>query len=89
LAVEHAKDIVVRRHEELRRIGKRLVFREPARVGVAVRRQDRQAAHLLEQAARDGAGRRFDGEKTVVVHHRQILSNETRTASAALASCKV
>ena len=38
LAVEHAKDVMVRRHEELRRIGERLVLREPARIGVAVRR---------------------------------------------------
>ncbi len=41
LAVEHAKHIMVRRHEQLRGIGKRLVLREPARVGMTMRRYDR------------------------------------------------
>ena len=70
LAVEHAKDIVVRRDEQSRGVFKRLVLREPARIGMAVRGDDRKVSHLPEQAPRDGPGRGVGGKEAVVVHHK-------------------
>ena len=52
LRAEHAEDVVVGDDEELRRIGERQVLGVPARVGVAVRADDRQVAHLGVERAR-------------------------------------
>ena len=76
LAVEHAEDIVIRHDEELRRVGKRLVQRIPGRIGVAVRRDDRQVAHLAIEAARHGAGRRIGGEEAVFVKQHGDLGRK-------------
>ena len=46
---------MVGRDEELGRIGKRFVVGEPARVGVTVRADDRQACDRIVELARDGA----------------------------------
>ncbi len=47
LAVEHSKEIVIGREEQLSRVAERLVVREPDRVGVAVGTDDGQRSHVL------------------------------------------
>jgi hypothetical protein len=51
--------------EERGRIGKRLVLRIPGRIGVAVRRDDRQAGDFPVKPACDVASRRLDRKKPV------------------------
>src|SRR5215207_4615745 len=71
LAVKHAKDVVIRHHEETGRIGKRLVLGIPARIRMAVRRYDRQAPHPLVETAGHSAGRGIGRQEPVlVVEHR-------------------
>ena len=67
LAVEHAEDVVVGHHEKRRRIGKRRVLRIPARIGVAVRRDDRQVLDTGVEAARHGARPRIGRKQPIVV----------------------
>ena len=52
LRAEHAEDIVVGDDEELRRVGEGQVLGVPARVGMAVRADDRQVAYLGVERAR-------------------------------------
>ena len=59
---------MVRHDEEARRIGKRLVLRVPARIGMAVGRDDRQIAHRIVEAPRHGAGRGIGGQQPVLVN---------------------
>ena len=54
LSIEHAEDIVVRHDEQLGRIKEGLVFGIPARVGMAVGRDDRQAGDAVIEPAGDG-----------------------------------
>src|SRR5258708_20622210 len=70
LAVKHAKDVVVRNHEQLRRIREGLVLGEPARVSMAVGGDDRQVAYVGVEPVGDGACAGFGGEKPVFVEDR-------------------
>src|ERR1700730_15482723 len=47
LAVKHSKDVMVWLHEESCRIGERLIFRKPRRMGMPVRADDGQGSHML------------------------------------------
>ena len=71
LRIEHAEDVVVRLDEQRRRVGEGLVLGEPARIGVAVRRDDRQVADAGIEAARDSACHRFGRQKTIVVQQHR------------------
>ncbi len=59
LGEQHAEDVVVGSNEQLGGIGKRLVFRKPARVRVAVRADDRFVRDRLVKGACDLAGLRI------------------------------
>ena len=63
LAEEHAEHIVVGHDQQLGWIGKRLVQRIPAGVGVAVRADDRELCDRLVEFARKGADRRNCGKQ--------------------------
>jgi hypothetical protein len=65
LRIEHAGHIVVGLHEEGRGIGKRRVLGIPGGIGVAVRRNDRQAGDAVVKPAGDVASRRLDRKKPV------------------------
>ncbi len=54
LRVEHAEDVMVRDDKELGRIGKWQILRVPCRVGVTMRRKDRQRRDALVEPPRDG-----------------------------------
>src|SRR5437879_4363677 len=51
LAVEHPINVVIRLHEQLRWIGKRLVARKPGSLGVTMRTDDGQVANARIDAA--------------------------------------
>jgi len=68
--LEHAKDVVVRNHEQLRRIRKVPVLGEPAGVSVAVRADDRQVPDIGVQPPGDGACVGFGREKPVFFEDR-------------------
>ena len=61
LAEQHAEDVVVGHDEQLRRIRERLVQRIPARIGVAVRADDRQVLDAGIEVAGERARMRFGG----------------------------
>ena len=79
LAVEHAEDVMVRHHEQPRRIGERLVLGVPARIGVAVRGDDRQGLDVVVEAPRHGAGGRIGRKKPVLVNQHGV-SRSTKPA---------
>ena len=70
---------MVGRDEQPRGIGERLVLGEPARLGMAMRGEDRQIAHLLVEPARDRAGRGIGGEKAVLVEHDDLARKRVAT----------
>ena len=57
--------------EERGRIGERRILRIPARIGMAMRRDDRQAGDGIEQPPRDGARLRFDRQEPVGVERHE------------------
>ena len=65
LAVEHAEDIVVGRDQQLGRIGEGFVQREPGRIGVAVRADDRQVLDFGIQPAGHGARLRIRWKQAI------------------------
>ncbi len=65
LAVEHAENVVVRSDEQPRGVREWRVLRIPARVGVAVRRDDRQVAHFAVEPAGHRAGREIHREQAI------------------------
>ena len=65
LAEQHAEDVVVRHDEQLRGIGERLVQRIPARVGVAVRADDRQVLDAGMEVAGNRPRPLFGGEQQI------------------------
>ena len=65
LRAEHAEHVVVRRYEQLRRIGKRRILGIPARIGVPVRADDRQPSDFGMKAPRHRPGALLDGEQPV------------------------
>ena len=67
LTVEHAMHIVVGNDEQPRRIGEGRIVREPLRVGVAVRAEDRQPGDRSVEPARDVARLAVGGEQSVWV----------------------
>ena len=71
LAVKHAENVVVGRDEQPCRIGEGRILGIPARIGMAVRRDDRQVAHLGVKAARDRARREIHREQPVGVDQRR------------------
>ena len=73
LAVEHAVDVVVRKNEQLRRIGKRLIFRKPCCLGVAMRADDWQVPYGCVKATRNRARFRISGEKPVRMQNGQCV----------------
>ena len=58
---------MVRHHEEARRIGEGSFSRIPARIGMAVRRDDRQITHVLVETPGDGPRRGIGGKEPVLV----------------------
>ena len=74
LAVEHAVDVMVGLHEQLCRIGKGLVVREPTGLRVPVRTDDGQGANLCVESACDGSSGRIGGKKSVFVEqHDRVV----------------
>ena len=69
LGVEHAEDVVVRLDEQSGGVGESFVAREPAGIGMAVRREDGEVAYGLIQLRCYGAGGRLGWEKPVLVQH--------------------
>ena len=67
LAVQHPEDVVVRHDEEPGRIGKGLVLRVPARVGMPVRRDDGEVAHLVVEPQRHPSSDGIRGKEPVLV----------------------
>ena len=67
LAVQHAKQIMIRRQQQLGRVTERRIAGEPLRVGMTVRAQDRQVTHFRIQAAGDLPNGGFSGEQTIFV----------------------
>ncbi len=65
LRIKHAKHIMVRRQQQFGGIAEGFVAREPARIGVAVRADDRQAGDRGVKLARQRPRRRIGGEQTV------------------------
>ncbi len=65
LAEQHAVEIVVRRQQQAGRVGERRVGREPLRIGMPVRADDRQAGHIVIQTPRDRPDLGFGREKTI------------------------
>lgn len=51
--------------QQLRRIAEGRIAREPGRIGMPVRADDRQARHLLVESARDIALRRVGRKEAV------------------------
>ena len=79
LAHEHAGDVMVRNHEQLRGVREWQVLGIPAGVGVPVRADDRQVADRLEEFARNRPGRGVGGEQAVE-HYLSGLSTLTMGA---------
>ena len=71
LRAEHPEHVVVGGDEQLRRIGEGGILGIPARIGMTMRRQDRQVPDAGIEIAGDRAGRRIDGEQPVVVKQCQ------------------
>jgi hypothetical protein len=67
LAEQHAEDIVVRDDQQARRIGERLVEGIPARIGVAVRTDDRQVLYGGVECAGDRTHARLGREQQIGV----------------------
>ncbi len=65
LAVEHAKDVVIRLDEKLCRVGERFIRRKPGRLRVPVRADDGQRAHLFIEHASDASRTGLGGKKTI------------------------
>ena len=76
LRIKHAEDVVIWLDEKRRGIGKGIVLGIPARVGVAVRGDDRQVAHRGEEPSCDAAGHRIGGKEAIVVQQHGHLPNE-------------
>ena len=68
---------MVGRHEQLRGVGKRLVLSKPARIGMAVRADDRQIAHLFVQRAGQIAGAALGREQAVVVQQCHVIPSDS------------
>ena len=64
-AVQHAKDVVVRRDQQVGRVGEGRVLREPGRVAVAVRADDRKVGDSPVKLPREDADRMIGGEQAV------------------------
>ena len=75
LAVEHPEDVVVRDHEQGRRIAERLVAGEPGRIAMTVRADDRQRCHLAIQAPGDRPRILLRREQDVGMRHDSLLRN--------------
>jgi len=67
LAVEHPVDVVIGDDEELRGIFERFVLGEPARIGVTMRRYDRQVAHAVIEPAGYGARFGIGGQQAILM----------------------
>lgn len=72
LAVEHAKDIVVRGDQQFGRILPVLVQGEPGGIGMAVRADDRQVLDLGVEPSGDGPGGRVGREQAVGVQEERL-----------------
>jgi hypothetical protein len=72
LAVEHAEQIMVGRQQQAGRVAPARVGREPARIGMAVRRNDRQRRDLRIERACDRA--------LVGIAREQPVGRETKRA---------
>ncbi len=70
LRAQHPEHVMVGRDEQLRRVRKRRVLGEPARIGVPVRAEDGKVGYAREQRAREATRRRLDGEQPVRVQQR-------------------
>jgi hypothetical protein len=70
LAHQHAQHVMVRHDKQFGGIGEGFVAREPARIGMAVRADDRQVADKPIEPARQRAGARLDRKQTVFVQQR-------------------
>ena len=68
---------MVGRDEQLRRIGERRVRRKPARVGVAMRADDRQVLHAGVEIAGSGARLRLRRKKQVRIGQRDHGKNSS------------
>jgi hypothetical protein len=66
---------MVGHHEQRRRIGKGLVSGIPSRVGVAVRRYDREIADLDVKGSGKVAGCRIGGKQAVFVDQRHFQAS--------------
>ena len=82
LRAEHAEDVVVGGDEQLGGVGKGRVLGEPARVGVAVRAEDRQAGDLGVERAGDAARRGVGGKQAVGIKQRHCAPSPVRRRSA-------
>ncbi len=73
LRAEHAEDVVVGDDEELRGIGEGQVLGVPARVGMAVRADDRQVADLGVERARKAAHRGIGRKQPIRIQQRHAV----------------
>ncbi len=67
LRIEHAEQVVVGGQQQVRRVVEGFVVREPGRVGVAVRADDRQGPHLAVEPPGDGPRIRIGRQQAVFV----------------------
>ena len=65
---------MIGRDEQLRGIGEGQILGEPPRVRMAVRRDDRQIAHIGIETARNGAGRGIGRKQAIFVQHGDLGS---------------
>ena len=74
LAVEHAKHVVIGREQQAGRIGERHVVREPFRIGMPVRADDRQVLDEAVEFAGDGSRGRVDRKQPIGIEFVHIGS---------------
>ncbi|MNN20270.1 hypothetical protein D3C81_1335420 [compost metagenome] len=79
LRVQHAEDVVVRRDQQLGRVGEIFIAGEPTGVGVTVRADDRQALYFGVEASRHAAGVGVGREQTVGVQAKRLGHADTRS----------
>ena len=73
LAVQHAKDVMIRNDQQRRRIGKRFVVGKPLRIRMPVRADYRQHPNFGIRPPGDGALRRIGREQPVLVKTQLMI----------------
>ena len=82
LREQHPEYVMIRHDQQLRRIGERFVERVPARVGMAMRTDDRQPLHALIEGAGDRTHSVLGGEQAIRMRQcAHKASNSSRALS--------